>query len=195
MVAPNWLSSLLALIILLTFCMNGDASGAIPKSYVILSNLQSGSNIGSICRNCLSFGVSEVIVVGRSNYRGKMRTADRGAKEILKFRTFSNTDEAASYLKSPEVDAEIVGLEITESSESLSDLKYQTGKNTAFIFGNEGKGLSEKQRSVCDRFCYIPQFSSGMASINVACCSAIILHHFAANAGFTEASIIGEKFG
>ena len=189
---------MIALLIIVLFLQSNKVVSSMvptPKSYVILSNLQSGSNIGSICRNALSFGVSEVLVVGRKNYKGKMRQADRGAKEILKFRSFPSTAEAANYLKSPEVDAEIVGLEIMEGSEPLSTLTYKTGQNVAFIFGNEGKGLSENQRSVCDRFCYIPQFSSGMASINVSCCSAIVLHHFAINAGFTEASIVGEKFG
>lgn len=46
--------------------------------------------------------------------------------------------------------------------------------STAFIFGNEGGGLSDRQKSICDGFVYIPQYaSSGMASINVACASAI----------------------
>ena len=185
---------LLLQIVLLIIVSVDSVIRAIPKSFVILSNLQSGSNIGSICRNCLSFGVSEVLIVGRSNYKGKMRLADQGAKEKLKFKVFSSTGEAVSYLKDPEIDAEVIGLEIMDESECLKNLKYSPGRNTAFIFGNEGKGLSDKQRSVCDRFCYIPQFSTGMASINVSCCSAIILHHFASSAGYEEAEIIGEKF-
>lgn len=180
--------------IVLLACIAKASRLSTPKSWVILSNLQSGSNIGSICRNCLSFGVSEVIVVGRSNYKGKMRQADRGAKELLKFKVFSNTGEAISYLKGPEIDAEVIGLEIMKKSESLTTFQYSAGRNVAFIFGNEGKGLSDKQRSVCDRFCYIPQFSFGMASINVSCCSAIVLHHFATAMGYKEAEITGEKF-
>jgi tRNA G18 (ribose-2'-O)-methylase SpoU len=50
----------------------------LPSSYVILSNIQSGSNIGTICRNCLAFGVEEVLVIGKKDFRGKMRGADRG---------------------------------------------------------------------------------------------------------------------
>ena len=44
------------------------------KSYIILSNIQSGSNLGSITRNALAFGVSEILVVGRKDFKGKMVT-------------------------------------------------------------------------------------------------------------------------
>lgn len=54
-----------------------EKSTVLPKCYVIISNLQSGSNIGSICRNALAFNVHEVIVVGRKGFRDKMRQADR----------------------------------------------------------------------------------------------------------------------
>jgi tRNA G18 (ribose-2'-O)-methylase SpoU len=70
-----------------------------PKCYVVLSNIQSGSNVGSICRNALAFNVDEVIVVGRRNFRDKMRQADRGAKVRQKFVHFNSVAEAQTYLK------------------------------------------------------------------------------------------------
>lgn len=58
-----------------------------------------------------------------------------------------------------------------------------------------GGGLSERQRNVCDTFTYIPQYASGgMASINVACASAVVLQTFAVWANFGETQRIGEKF-
>ena len=72
-----------------------------PKCYVVLSNIQSGSNVGSICRNALAFNVDEVIVVGRRNFRDKMRQADRGAKVRQKFVHFNSVAEAQTYLKVP----------------------------------------------------------------------------------------------
>lgn len=70
-----------------------------PKCYVVLSNIQSGSNVGSICRNALAFNVDEVIVVGRRNFRDKMRQADRGAKTRQTFVHFNSVAEAHTYLK------------------------------------------------------------------------------------------------
>lgn len=63
-----------------------------------------------------------------------------------------------------------------------------------------GGGLSAKQREICDGFVFIPQYSNnsggtgGMASINVACASAIVLYSYALWGNFKESLIIGEKF-
>lgn len=39
---------------------------------------------------------------------------------------------------------------------------------TAFMFGNEGTGMTEKQLRLCDSLVYIPQFGYGTASLNVS---------------------------
>jgi len=174
--------------------LNKDAKdkSLLPKCYVIISNLQSGSNIGSICRNALAFNVHEVIVVGRKGFRDKMRQADRGAKQRQTFVHFNSVSEAASYLKESR-GCSIVGVEIMDTAVSLTSLPFT--QSTAFMFGNEGGGLSERQRAVCDKFTYIPQYAEGgMASINVACASAVVLQTFAVWAKFSETQRLGEKF-
>ena len=95
----------------------GQDSG-LPKCYVIISNLQSGSNIGSICRNALAFNVHEVVVVGRKGFRDKMRNADRGAKRRQTFVHFNSVAEAATYLKETR-NCSIVGVEILDSAVSI----------------------------------------------------------------------------
>ena len=135
------------------------------RSYILLSNLQSGSNIGAVCRNALAFGVTEVIVVGRKDFKvdcfhyhvefnsshihlyrtltvlyfkNKMRGSDRGAKFRQNFAQFPSTTEAVSYLRELEPDGiTILGVEITKDSQSIAKSPY-TGP-TAFVFGNEGE--------------------------------------------------------
>ena len=158
-----------------------------PSCYVLLNNLQSGSNIGAICRNALAFNVSEVVVVGRPNWNEKMRMADRGAKRLLKFVNFPSSALAAAYLKEQK-NCKILGLEICEGAVNLSTYEWEPNTNVCFVFGNEGAGLSEGQRKMCDSFIYIPQYSSGLASINVACVSAIALHAFAQHSKYTEST-------
>jgi tRNA G18 (ribose-2'-O)-methylase SpoU len=172
--------------------------------YVILSNLQSGSNIGSICRNALAFNASEVVVVGRNNHNGKMRGADRGAHTRLTFVNVATNLDAKLYLNSKhanqndpgkpdENNIQVVGVEIHEHAVSIDTIPFQGP--TAFLFGNEGAGLSQRQRAICDSFVYIPQFApGGMASINVACASAIVFHSFARAAAYGESTRKGEKF-
>jgi tRNA G18 (ribose-2'-O)-methylase SpoU len=95
-----------------------DLNPGAPKCYVIISNLQSGSNIGSICRNALAFNVHEVIVIGRKGFRDKMRNADRGAKRKQSFVHFNSILEAATYLKEKR-NCSIVGVEIMDTAVSL----------------------------------------------------------------------------
>eukprot|EP01036_Dinobryon_divergens_P034450 gene34450-44513_t len=194
-----------------------------PISYVILSNIQSGSNIGNICRNCLAFNVSEVIIIGRRDFKQKMYSADRGAKKWLRFKNFLTYPEAVSYVKDNSPGGcNIIGIEITESSQAISPAFFSSlpYPNSAFLFGNEGTGMSIKQRNVAEHMVHIPQFASSspfsssssissttdssssssstsegtMASINVACASAIVLFQFATWAGYEEGAIQGEKF-
>jgi tRNA G18 (ribose-2'-O)-methylase SpoU len=94
-----------------------EQDSGLPKCYVIISNLQSGSNIGSICRNALAFNVHEVVVVGRKGFRDKMRNADRGAKRRQTFVHFNSVAEAATYLKETK-NCSIVGVEILDSAVS-----------------------------------------------------------------------------
>jgi len=167
----------------------------VPACFVILSNLQSGSNIGAICRNALSFNVKEVIVIGPKNgHKEKMRGADRGAKSRLKFVNFSQTSDALTYLRQEKKVDAVIGVEIANEALSVAAVPSPFKTRTAFMFGNEGTGLSARQREQCDYFVYIPQYGQGMASINVACCSAIILHSFALWARYEESKREGEKF-
>lgn len=56
------------------------------------------------------------------------------------------------------------------------------------------QGLSSRQKAVCDKFVYIPQYGSGTASLNVAVACSIVLHHFAVWAQYEEQTRQGEKF-
>ena len=87
---------------------------------ILLSNLQSGSNIGAICRNAFAFNATEVILVGRKGIP-QMRQSDRGARQRLKFTHFSIWNDAVAYLKN---DNEfMVVLEVNQATGSIYLLK------------------------------------------------------------------------
>lgn len=86
----------------------------------------------------------------------------------------------------------VVGIEIDDGAAAVHTHPF-TG-NTAFMIGNEGQGLNEKQMKLCDEFVYIPQHGVGTASLNVAVATSIVLHHFAIWAGYPERSRHGQKF-
>ncbi|CAD6334728.1 unnamed protein product [Miscanthus lutarioriparius] len=87
---------------------------------------------------------------------------------------------------------DICGVEITEDAKPVTAHPFR--RSTAFLFGNEGTGLSQKECDICDFFVYIPQYGGGTASLNVTVAGSIVLHHFGVWAGFPERGREGNKF-
>ncbi|CAD6272994.1 unnamed protein product [Miscanthus lutarioriparius] len=71
---------------------------------------------------------------------------------------------------------DICGVEITDDAKPVTAHPFR--RSTAFLFGNEGTGLSQKECDICDFFVYIPQYGGGTASLNVTVAASIVLHHF-----------------
>ncbi len=71
---------------------------------------------------------------------------------------------------------QIIGVEIDPSSINLETEPFTN--STAFMMGNEGKGMTSKQMSVCDGFIRISQYGGGTASLNVSVAAGLVLHRF-----------------
>ena len=211
---------------------NNNNNNNNPSSYVILSNLQSGGNIGNILRSASIFGCQECIIVGQKRYR---MTGDHGSRLDLPQRHMWTHDDVKEYFNEKRV--RIYGIEIMENASPIMQYDRETGvvkfpfeseceggggggccwTGSAFIFGNEGQGLSTKQREICNEFLFIPQNRGGSsagtrdtitgtiagtgtrdkvgsASMNVACAAAVVLQAYSMWAGYSEARFEGEKF-
>ena len=70
----------------------------------------------------------------------------------------------------------VVGVEIDPSSQDVEGEPFEG--DTAFMMGNEGQGMNEKQMSLCDGFVKIAQYGGGTASLNVYVAASIVLHRF-----------------
>ena len=184
-----------------------------PTCYMVLSNLQSGGNIGNIIRSASIFGCHECLVVGQSRYR---LTGDHGSRFDLPQKHVWSHEEAREYLHQRKVC--IYGIEILEGAAPIMTYNATTGvvdfpfdnctengAGAAFVMGNEGQGLSVKQREICDAFIYIPQIRGGFgsyaggsgggsASLNVACAATVVLQAYALWASYPTAKRNGEKF-
>lgn len=117
-------------------------------------------------------------MVGRKHF-GK--TGAVGNTRNTPVRHFVSLREAVCFLR--EQDCEIVGIEIMPEAKPIGTLPFS--RSTAFMFGNEGEGLTPSQREQCDSFVYIPQYGSAV-SMNVNTATAIVLHRFAEWACFKE---------
>lgn len=105
-------------------------------------------------------------------------------------RRFPSLEEVQSYLH--ERGVTIFGVEIMDSA--LPVHTHPFDGPAAFLAGNEGKGLSDAQKAICDKFVYISQYANGTASLNVTVAMSIILHNFAVWAKYEERAREGEKY-
>lgn len=185
--------------------VDSDVVKRTPSSHIVVSNLQSGGNIGNILRSASIFGCEECIVVGQKRHR---LTGDHGSRFDLRRRHMWSHIEAKEYLH--ERGVRIYGIEIMTSASPIMRYDAETGvvhfpfdrqwQGAAFVMGNEGNGLSVKQREICDEFLYIPQTrggrsdGGGSASLNVACAATVILQAYCTWANYPDADRNGEKF-
>lgn len=70
----------------------------------------------------------------------------------------------------------IIGVEIDNSSKNIEAEPFNS--SVAFMMGNEGSGMSEKQMAACDGFVRISQHGGGTASLNVSVAAGLVLHRF-----------------
>ncbi|KAF0923191.1 hypothetical protein E2562_003402 [Oryza meyeriana var. granulata] len=136
------------------------AMAAVVESVVVVHNVAKRHNVGTLARSATAFGVAEVVVVGR---RDVSAFGSHGATSHLRFRHFASLALARAYLKD-ERGCDICGVEITH--DALPVTAHPFRRSTAFLFGNEGTGLSQKECEICDFFVYIPQYGGGTASLN-----------------------------
>lgn len=139
---------------------------------VVLDNIRSLSNVGSVFRSADAFRIGELFLCGITAcppHREIHKTA-LGADETVPWRYFETIEEACKELHS--MGYGIYAVEQVEGSVMLQDFK--TEPNMAFILGNEVDGVSDEALPYCDGAVEIPQQGT-KHSLNVSVCSGIIM--------------------
>ena len=136
--------------------------------HVAIENWQHDFNIGTIVRTANAFLAAEIHIVGnrRWNRRGAMVT-DR----YQHVRHHPTPADLAAYLHS--IGVRLLGIDNLPGSEHLETMALP--RDVCFLFGQEGPGLSESAREVCDGTFSIAQFGS-TRSINASSAAAIAMH-------------------
>lgn len=155
------------------------------ESYLILFNIAKESNFGFLIRTANAFGAN-VIVVGNPKFS---RGGASGGTRYTKCTKFYTLDEALDFVR--QRNCEVIGIEIGDEAVSMWDADYRG--SVAFMVGNEGTGLTERQIAACDRLVYVPQYGEAV-SCNVNVAGGVVLSHFAHWAGFVAKPIVGRKF-
>ncbi|MBD3615720.1 MAG: RNA methyltransferase [Gracilimonas sp.] len=142
---------------------------------ILVHNIRSLHNVGSIFRSADAFGISEIILSGYSATppRPEINKTAIGAEEFVDWRYFETATEALNDLKGEGY--YIVGLEQTKESTPLPALDAQALEKICIVLGNEVTGIDEDILSLIDEFVAIPQYGH-KHSLNVSVAAGVILY-------------------
>lgn len=141
---------------------------------VVLDNIRSMNNVGSVFRTCDAFLVEEILLCGitpKPPHRDIQKTA-LGATESVAWRGFERTLDALEELR--ERGYRLLALEQTKNSTSLERLQITKGEKVAIVAGNEVSGVAQNVVDFCNESVEIPQFGT-KHSLNVCNSCAIAL--------------------
>lgn len=144
---------------------------------VVLDNVRSMHNIGSIFRTSDGFAVEHIVLCGitaQPPHREIEKTA-LGATQSISWTYFSTIKEALDKLQGNGY--QIIAVEQAENSISLNQFQPQNEKNYALIFGNEVNGVSDEAMQMIDSCIEIPQFGT-KHSFNIVVSAGIVLWDF-----------------
>jgi tRNA G18 (ribose-2'-O)-methylase SpoU len=141
---------------------------------VVLDNIRSLNNIGSVFRTSDAFRIACIHLCGITAcppHREIHKTA-LGATESVSWKYYPETEDSVTELKKS--GHEIIVVEQTTGSTLLTEMEWDVDKKMAIIFGNEVKGVQQKVVDMADSCLEIPQLGT-KHSLNVSVSAGIVL--------------------
>ena len=140
---------------------------------IILDNVRSGLNVGSIFRTADAFLIEKIILCGITTTppHKEIRKVALGSTSSVDWEYEKNTIEAVKKLK--KLDYHIAAIEQADKATKLNDFDIPN-KPIAIILGNEINGVAQDIIDNCDSVIEIPQFGT-KHSLNISIASGIIV--------------------
>ena len=144
---------------------------------IVLDNVRSLNNIGSVFRTSDAFLVEEIYLCGITAVppHPDIHKTALGAENSVKWSYFSDTVEAVDKLHS--MGYTVYSIEQVKDSISLESIKLDKKQKYAVIFGNEVKGVQQVVVDKCDGCIEIPQFGT-KHSLNVSVTAGLVIWDF-----------------
>lgn len=144
---------------------------------VVLDNVRSQYNVGSVFRTSDAFRVECIYLCGISATppHQEIHKTALGAEDTVNWEYFKDTKEAILKLKSEGY--YIYSIEQVEGSLMLENLQLDTFKKYAVVLGNEVKGVQQEVVDLSDGCIEIPQYGT-KHSLNVSTTAGIIIWDF-----------------
>ena len=143
---------------------------SVNGNVIILDNLQDPGNLGTIIRSSVAFNIDTIIISDTSVdlYNPKVVRSTEGMIFNLNI-IRRNLEEVIPVLKN--LGYEIVGTDVNEGI----DVRNISKENVAIVIGNEGSGMSDSVRNLCDEFINI-KINKSCESLNAGVAASIIMY-------------------
>ncbi|AUS04981.1 RNA methyltransferase [Pseudotamlana carrageenivorans] len=137
---------------------------------IILDNIRSLNNIGSVFRTSDAFLIEKIYLCGitaKPPHKDIHKTA-LGSTETVAWEYVENTIDLIEKLKTEGI--KVASIEQAENATMLNDFTVENNTKYALVFGNEVKGVSQDVVSASDAIIEIPQFGTKHSlNISVSC--------------------------
>lgn len=145
---------------------------------VVLDDVRSMHNVGSVFRTCDAFRVEAVCLCGITSTppSTEIHKTALGAEDSVAWRYYPTALEAVSSLKAEGY--QVLSVEQAHGSTMLQDFTPQPGNKYAVVLGNEVKGVHQEVVDASAGCLEIPQFGT-KHSLNVSVAAGIIIWHMA----------------
>ena len=141
--------------------------GVITETSLLLEDVQDPGNLGTILRTAVAAGVSRVMLSSGCASAWSPKSLRSGMGAHFSLQIYENVDLSKS-IRSAKIPVLATNL---EAEDTLYGLDIE---NVAWLFGNEGQGVSRELLEICDNTVIIPQ-ANGVESLNVAASVAVCL--------------------
>ena len=141
---------------------------------VVLDNIRSQNNIGSIFRTADAFRLEGIYLCGitaKPPHREIHKTA-LGATESVAWTYYKTTVEAVRQLKKEGY--QVFSVEQAEGSLRPDRIKFRKDRKYALVFGHEVRGVGEELLEMSDGCIEIPQFGT-KHSLNISVAAGIVI--------------------
>ena len=144
---------------------------------VVLDDVRSMHNVGSVLRTADAFRLEEVVLCGITGLppHPEIHKTALGAEDSVLWRHCDSALEAVRQLKTQGV--EVLSIEQAEGSTMLPSFQVEPGKHYAIVLGNEVKGVHQEVIDASDGCLEIPQLGT-KHSMNVSVTAGIVIYHF-----------------
>lgn len=148
---------------------------------VVLDDVRSLYNVGSVFRSCDAFRVECVCLCGitATPPHVEIHKTALGAEDSVEWKYYETAIECIQELKT--TGHVLCAVEQCEGSTKLQDFRPEPTNRYAVILGNEVKGVHQEVVDASDLCLEIPQFGT-KHSLNVSVTAGIVVWHFAQSA-------------